>query len=151
MQDIRLKLYRLSRTISKAVLAATLVDTESRAFKRTVLMPLSRKSPRLICLCSLLRFTSGQYHLAQRPLLRDCTVLRKRTATRPLGRYEKYPEKDCALLMTAADDYFWTFEQAVSYYNFTLTNYMGFTVKGFCLQEAAMKLTKSRITTRLNI
>lgn len=27
----------------------------------------------------------------------------------PLGRYEKYPVKDCALLMTSADDFFWTF------------------------------------------
>ena len=44
----------------------------------------------------------------------------------PLGRYEKYPIKDCALLMTSADDFFWTFEQAVSYYNFTLVNYIGF-------------------------
>lgn len=35
----------------------------------------------------------------------------------PFGRYEKYPEKDCALLMAAADNFFWTFEQAVSYYN----------------------------------
>ncbi|MGM9638902.1 MAG: flavodoxin family protein, partial [Butyricicoccaceae bacterium] len=34
----------------------------------------------------------------------------------PLGRYEKNLQKDCALLMTAADDLFWTFEQAVSYY-----------------------------------
>lgn len=51
----------------------------------------------------------------------------------PLGRYEKYPEKDCALLMTAADDYFWTFEQAVSYYNFTLVNYIGLHDKGVLL------------------
>ncbi len=47
-------------------------------------------------------------------------------ASPPLGRYEKYPIKDCALLMTSADDFFWTFEQAVSYYNFTLVNYIGF-------------------------
>lgn len=32
----------------------------------------------------------------------------------PLGRYETYPVKDCALLMTSADNFFWTFEQAVS-------------------------------------
>lgn len=32
----------------------------------------------------------------------------------PLGRYERYPVRDCALLMTSADDLFWTFEQAVS-------------------------------------
>ena len=32
-----------------------------------------------------------------------------------LGWYEKYPIHDCALLMTFADDFFWTFEQAVSY------------------------------------
>ena len=44
----------------------------------------------------------------------------------PLGRYEKYPVHDCALLMTSADDFFWTFEQAVSYYQFTMVNYIGF-------------------------
>lgn len=51
----------------------------------------------------------------------------------PLGRYEKYLEKDCALLMTAADDFFWTFEQAVSYYKFTLVNYIGFHDRGMLL------------------
>ena len=51
----------------------------------------------------------------------------------PLGRYEKYPAKDCALLMTAADDFFWTFEQAVSYYQFTLVNYIGFRDRGMLL------------------
>lgn len=51
----------------------------------------------------------------------------------PLGRYERYTEKDCALLMTAADDFFWTFEQAVSYYKFTLVNYIGFHDKGMLL------------------
>jgi multimeric flavodoxin WrbA len=51
----------------------------------------------------------------------------------PLGRYEKYPDKDCALLMTAADDFFWTFEQAVSYYHFTIVNYIGFHDKGMLL------------------
>ena len=51
----------------------------------------------------------------------------------PLGRYEKYPDKDCALLMTAADDFFWTFEQAVSYYQFAIVNYIGFHDKGMLL------------------
>lgn len=51
----------------------------------------------------------------------------------PLGRYEKYPVKDCALLMTAADDLFWTFDQAVSYYRFALVNYIGFHDKGMLL------------------
>lgn len=51
----------------------------------------------------------------------------------PFGRYEKYPEKDCALLMTAADNYFWTFEQAVSYYRFALIRYIGFRDKGMLL------------------
>ena len=51
----------------------------------------------------------------------------------PLGRYEKYPEKDCALLMTAADDLFWTFEQAVSYYRFALVKYIGWNDKGMLL------------------
>ena len=53
--------------------------------------------------------------------------------TPPLGRYEKYPAKDCALLMTAADNFFWTFEQAVSYYQFTLVNYIGFRDRGMLL------------------
>ena len=51
----------------------------------------------------------------------------------PLDRYEKYPVKDCALLMTSADDYFWTFEQAVSYYRFTMVNYIGFHDRGMVL------------------
>ncbi len=51
----------------------------------------------------------------------------------PLGRYEKYPIKDCALLMTSADHFFWTFEQAVSYYQFALVNYIGFHDKGMVL------------------
>lgn len=51
----------------------------------------------------------------------------------PFGRYEKYPVHDCALLMTSADNYFWTFEQAVSYYSFALINYIGFRDKGMLL------------------
>lgn len=51
----------------------------------------------------------------------------------PLGRYEKYPVHDCALLMTSADNYFWTFEQAVSYYQFAIVNYIGFHDKGMVL------------------
>ncbi|MDL2264466.1 flavodoxin family protein [Synergistaceae bacterium OttesenSCG-928-I11] len=51
----------------------------------------------------------------------------------PKGRYEKHAEKDCALLMTAADDLFWTFEQAVSYYRFNCVNYLGWRDKGMVL------------------
>lgn len=51
----------------------------------------------------------------------------------PLGRYEKYPVKDCALLMTSADNFFWTFEQVVSYYQFTMVNYIEFHDKGMLL------------------
>lgn len=51
----------------------------------------------------------------------------------PLGRYEKHMEKDCALLMTAADDFFWTFEQAVSYYRFNCVRYLGWNDKGMVL------------------
>ena len=40
------------------------------------------------------------------------------------GRYEKYPLKDAALLMTSADNFFWTYEQAVSYYKFTIIHYI---------------------------
>lgn len=36
------------------------------------------------------------------------------------------PRKIALLLMTSANYFFWTFEQAVSYYRFALVNYMGF-------------------------
>lgn len=49
------------------------------------------------------------------------------------GRYEKYPIKDAALLMTSADNFFWTYEQAISYYKFTIINYIGFNDKGMVL------------------
>lgn len=51
----------------------------------------------------------------------------------PFGRYEKYPMKDSVLLMTAADNFFWTFEQATSYYQFAVLNYIGFADKGMLL------------------
>lgn len=51
----------------------------------------------------------------------------------PKGRYENYGHKDCALLMTAADDLFWTFEQAVSYYRFACVHYIGWNDKGMLL------------------
>ena len=51
----------------------------------------------------------------------------------PLGRYERYPIKDCALLVTAADNFFWTFEQVTSYYKFAIVNYIGFNDKGMLL------------------
>lgn len=51
----------------------------------------------------------------------------------PKGRYETYPIHDAALLMTSADDFFWTYEQAVSYYNFAIINYIGFHDKGMIL------------------
>lgn len=59
--------------------------------------------------------------------------LAQEDADPPLGRYEKYPVKDCALLMTSADDFFWTFGQAESYYRFALVNYIGFRDRGMLL------------------
>ena len=51
----------------------------------------------------------------------------------PYGRYERYPVKDSALLMTSADGFFWTFEQAVSYYQFAVVKYIGFHDRGMVL------------------
>lgn len=62
-----------------------------------------------------------------------CYCIAEEDPNPPLGRYEKYPVKDCALLMTAADDFFWTFEQAESYYKFAVVNYIGFHDKGMLL------------------
>ena len=35
--------------------------------------------------------------------------------------------------MTAADNFFWTFQQAVSYYRFALMDYIGFRDRGMLL------------------
>ena len=51
----------------------------------------------------------------------------------PFGRYERYPVRDSALLMTSADDFFWTFEQAESYYRFAIVRYIGFRDRGTLL------------------
>ncbi|MDL2234054.1 flavodoxin family protein [Ruminococcaceae bacterium OttesenSCG-928-L11] len=51
----------------------------------------------------------------------------------PKGRYEKYADKECALLMTAADDNFWTFGLATSYYQYNCVNYLGWTDCGMVL------------------
>ena len=51
----------------------------------------------------------------------------------PGGRREIYPVKDSALLMTAEEDEFWNFEQAVSYYHMAIVQYMGFQDKGAVL------------------
>lgn len=51
----------------------------------------------------------------------------------PGGRYERYPVKASALLMTSADDFFWTFEQAARYYQYAVVNYIGFEDKGMLL------------------
>lgn len=51
----------------------------------------------------------------------------------PLGRYQKFPEKDSALIISSADNFFWTFEQVTSYYQFALVNYIGFHDKGMLL------------------
>ena len=63
----------------------------------------------------------------------------------PLGRYEKYPDKDCALLMTAEDNFFWTFEQAVSYYRFALVRYIGFRDRGMVLAGGCGGTNRKRI------
>lgn len=60
-----------------------------------------------------------------------CIAIREKDP--PFGRHEKYPIKDCALLMTAADNNFWTFEQAVSYYRYVFINYIGFHDRGMLL------------------
>lgn len=49
------------------------------------------------------------------------------------GRYEKYPVRDSVLLMTSADSYFWTYQQASSYYQFAIVNYIGFKDLGMLL------------------
>ena len=50
----------------------------------------------------------------------------------PRGRYEKYPVKASALLMTSADDNFWTYSKAKEYYEYAVVEYIGFEDRG-CL------------------
>lgn len=67
----------------------------------------------------------------------------------PLGRYEKYPVKDAALLMTSADDLFWTYEQAVSYYKFAIINYIGFHDKGMKHMNLAKRFIVNNVNQKL--
>lgn len=62
----------------------------------------------------------------------------------PFGRYEKYPEKECVLLVSAADNFFWTFEQVTSYYQFTLINYLGWKDRGMILAGGCGGVDESR-------
>lgn len=49
-----------------------------------------------------------------------------------LSEKDQYPIKDCALLMSAGDEQFWTFEQPLAYYHF-LTQALGWQDLGSCL------------------
>lgn len=51
----------------------------------------------------------------------------------PFGRYERYPVHDSALIMTSADDNFWTFREAENYYRLAVVNYIGFRDRGMLL------------------
>lgn len=51
----------------------------------------------------------------------------------PYGRYERYPVRDSALLMTSADENFWTFREAENYYRLAVVNYIGFRDRGMLL------------------
>ncbi|MDR1471826.1 MAG: flavodoxin family protein [Synergistaceae bacterium] len=89
------------------------------------------KSADIIVFASPLYFWTISSRL--KALIERFYCIAEEDAAPPLGRYEKYPIKECALLMTSADDFFWTFEQAVSYYKFSLINYIGFIDKGMLL------------------
>lgn len=89
------------------------------------------KSADLIVFASPLYFWTFSSRL--KAFIERFYCIAKEDSNPPLGRYETYPVKDCALLMTSADNLFWTFEQAVSYYQFTLINYIGFKDKGMIL------------------
>lgn len=51
----------------------------------------------------------------------------------PYGRYESYPVRDSALLMTSADENFWTHSKAEEYYRYAIVNYIGFADRGVLL------------------
>lgn len=91
----------------------------------------------LIAQADLIAFASPLYFWTisarMKALIERFYSLAKEDADPPLGRYEAYPPKECVLLMTSADDYFWTFEQAVSYYRFALINYIGMHDRGMLL------------------
>ena len=93
--------------------------------------------------CDALVFASPLYFWTicarMKAIIERFYSLARPDAAPPRGRYEAYPEKDCVLLMTAADDLFWTFEQAVSYYRFALVNYIGFSDRGVLLAGGVLR------------
>lgn len=109
------------------------VDMENRVFKRTAFNDIVHK----IIEADLLAFASPLYFwtISSRikAFIERFYCIAEEDKNPPLGRYERYTQKDCALLMTAADNFFWTFEQGGSYYKFTLISYIGFRDKGMLL------------------
>lgn len=86
----------------------------------------------------LVVFASPLYNFSYsariRALIERFYCLLEQNPNPTFGRYGKYSfVKDCALLMTAADGDFWTFEQVMSEYRFTLINYIGYNDKGHVL------------------
>lgn len=65
-----------------------------------------------------------------------------------LSQKDTYPTRDCLLLMSAGDDSFWTFEQAVSYYRFVTKaigwNDIGSYLAGGCMGEAETRTIENR-------
>lgn len=65
-----------------------------------------------------------------------------------ISKKDIYPKRDCLLLMSAGDDSFWTFEQAVSYYRF-MTKAIGWSdigcyLAGGCIGEADKRSIEHR-------
>ena len=89
------------------------------------------KSADLIVFASPLYFWTISSRL--KAIIERFYCIAEEDANPPLGRYERYPVKDCALLVTSADHFFWTFEQVVSYYRFTLVHYIGMKDRGMVL------------------
>lgn len=94
-------------------------------------------APKLLA-ADLIVFASPLYYFSWssriQALIERFYCLTEQEPNPQLGRYGKYPFKgDCALLMTAADGDFWTFEQAMNHYRYTMISYIGFNDKGHVL------------------
>ncbi len=103
----------------------------SLVFKRMISMFLCRISSRPMSWYLQALFTSGCYPPQSWFIERFyCIAIEDPAPTH--GRYEKCPIKACALLMTSADDNFWTYDKALDYYRYNLIDYLDTEDKG-CL------------------
>ena len=81
--------------------------------------------------------------------MKDTDCIAEEDPNPPLGRYEKYPIKDCALLMTSADDFFGRLSRRYPTIGLGWSIISAFMTRAWCLPvDAGIPMAGRRLTRR---